>query len=153
MATTYKATWIWYPGDYEIWLGNKMNNRRTDRGAYFPPFWKQDSHYVTVEFSKAVDLTEDEELKIEAEGSYNIKIDGKMLFGMPKKITLAAGKHRINIKVHNQCTPPALYVDGKTVKTDGTWNVTFEDKEWCSAETSSSTPANTPSSPSTVTSN
>lgn len=130
MATTYKATWIWYPGDYEIWLGNKMNNRRTDRGAYFPPFWKQDSHYVTVEFSKAVDLTEDEELKIEAEGSYNIKIDGKMLFGMPKKITLAAGKHRINIKVHNQCTPPALYVDGKTVKTDGTWNVTFEDKEW-----------------------
>ena len=104
MATTYKATWIWYPGDYEIWLGNKMNNRRTDRGAYFPPFWKQDSHYVTVEFSKAVDLTEDEELKIEAEGSYNIKIDGKMLFGMPKKITLAAGKHRINIKVHNQCT-------------------------------------------------
>lgn len=130
MATTYKATWIWYPGDYEIWLGNKMNNRRTDRGAYFPPFWKQDSHYVTVEFSKAVGLTEDEELKIEAEGSYNIKIDGKMLFGMPKKITLAAGKHRINIKVHNQCTPPALYVDGKTVKTDGTWNVTFEDKEW-----------------------
>ena len=93
MATTYKATWIWYPGDYEIWLGNKMNNRRTDRGAYFPPFWKQDSHYVTVEFSKAVDLTEDEELKIEAEGSYNIKIDGKMLFGMPKEVqdALAAG--------------------------------------------------------------
>lgn len=84
MATTYKATWIWYPGDYEIWLGNKMNNRRTDRGAYFPPFWKQDSHYVTVEFSKAVDLTEDEELKIEAEGSYNIKIDGKMLSACPK---------------------------------------------------------------------
>lgn len=73
MATTYKATWIWYPGDYEIWLGNKMNNRRTDCGAYFPPFWKQDSHYVTVEFSKAVELAEDEELKVEAEGSYNIK--------------------------------------------------------------------------------
>ena len=27
MAMTSKATWIWYPGDYEIWLGNKMNNR------------------------------------------------------------------------------------------------------------------------------
>ena len=26
------ATWIWYPGDYEIWLGNEMNNRRTERG-------------------------------------------------------------------------------------------------------------------------
>ena len=40
MAMTSKATWIWYPGDYEIWLGNKMNNRRTERGAFFPPFWK-----------------------------------------------------------------------------------------------------------------
>jgi len=39
-------TWIWYPGDYEIWLGNEMNNRRTERGAFFPPFWKMDSHYV-----------------------------------------------------------------------------------------------------------
>ena len=82
MATTSKATWIWYPGDYEIWLGNKMNNRRTDRGAYFPPFWKQDSHYVTVEFSKAVELTEEETLTIATEGDYNIKIDGKMLFGI-----------------------------------------------------------------------
>lgn len=27
--------WIWYPGDYEIWLGNQMNNRRTERGAFF----------------------------------------------------------------------------------------------------------------------
>ena len=130
MATTSKATWIWYPGDYEIWLGNKMNNRRTDRGAYFPPFWKQDSHYVTVEFSKAVSLAEDETLTIATEGDYNIKIDGKMLFGMPATFTLPAGEHRINIKVHNQATPPALYVSGKTVNTDATWNVTFEDKEW-----------------------
>ena len=53
-------TWIWYPGDYEIWLGNQMNNRRTERGAFFPPFWKTDSHYVVVEFSKEVDLPEAE---------------------------------------------------------------------------------------------
>jgi hypothetical protein len=38
--------------DYELWLGNNMNNRRTERGAFFPPFWKMDSHYVLVEFSK-----------------------------------------------------------------------------------------------------
>ncbi|MBD0288004.1 MAG: hypothetical protein ICV79_21650, partial [Flavisolibacter sp.] len=40
-----KATWIWYPGDFEVWLGNKMQNRRTERGSFFPPFWKLDSHY------------------------------------------------------------------------------------------------------------
>ena len=35
-AAASAQTWIWYPGDYEIWLGNRMNNRRTERGAFFP---------------------------------------------------------------------------------------------------------------------
>lgn len=128
--TLNSPTWIWYPGDYEIWLGNDMNNRRTDRGAYFPPFWKQDSHYVTVEFSKEVTLQQAEVVNMAVEGSYNVKIDGKMLFGMPQQIRLEAGRHKINIKVHNQTTPPALFMSGATVNTDASWNVTFEDKEW-----------------------
>ena len=130
MAMTSKATWIWYPGDYEIWLGNKMNNRRTERGAFFPPFWKTDSHYVTVEFSTVVELAEEEEIYIAAEGVFNLKLDGKLQFGMPEKFLLPAGKHNLNIKVWNQATPPALYVEGKTIYTDASWRVTFEDKEW-----------------------
>ena len=62
METQSKSTWIWYPGDFEIWLGNIMNGRRTERGAFFPPFWKMDSHYVTVEFSKVLELDEDDDL-------------------------------------------------------------------------------------------
>ena len=127
---TNKATWIWYPGDYEIWLGNKMNNRRTERGAFFPPFWKQDSHYVTVEFSHHLDLAAGEEVEIVAEGRYNVKLDGKLLFGMPHHLTIPAGQHSLNIKVWNQSTPPALWVQGKTFCTDGSWQVTNEDKEW-----------------------
>ena len=125
-----KAKWIWYPGDWEIWLGNKMNNRRTERGAFFPPFWKQDSHYVTVEFSKRVTLSHDETINIAAEGTYNVKIDGCLLFGMPSTLTLTAGEHAICIKVHNQSAPPALYVSGENIVSDDTWRVTFEDKEW-----------------------
>ena len=129
-ADSEQATWIWYPGDYEIWLGNKMNNRRTERGAFFPPFWKTDSHYVVVEFSKQLQLAQPEEIEIAVEGTFNIKLDGKLQFGMPSRFTLPAGKHQLNIKVWNQCTPPALYVNGNTVKTDNTWRVTYEDKEW-----------------------
>ncbi len=129
-AVASAQTWIWYPGDYEIWLGNKMNNNRTERGAFFPPFWKSDSHYVTVEFSKQIDLAEPEEIEIYAEGKYNVKFDGKLRFGMPSRFTLPAGKHNLNIKVWNQATPPAIYVKGKTVNTDSTWRVTYEDKEW-----------------------
>ena len=73
-----KATWIWYPGDFEVWLGNRFNNRRTERGAMFPPFWKQDSHWVTVEFSNAFSLEKDETITISCEGQFNLMLDGKL---------------------------------------------------------------------------
>ena len=124
------SQWIWFPGDFEIWLGNQFNNRRTERGAMFPPFWKQDSHWVTVEFSTTVDLVAPETITITAEGTYNLMLDGKLQFGMPGSFVIPAGKHALNIKVHNQQTPPALYIKGVTVKTDSRWLVTCEDKIW-----------------------
>ena len=126
---TQQATWIWYPGDFEIWLGNIFNNRRTERGAMFPPFWKQDSHYVTVEFSQAFTLAEEETITIACEGQFNFAIDGKLQF--PSNIyTIPAGEHKLNIKVWNQATPPAIYIKGETIRTDSTWLATYEDKLW-----------------------
>jgi len=124
------ATWIWYPGDFEVWLGNIFNNRRTERGAMFPPFWKQDSHYPTVEFSKVFTLEQEEEISIACEGQFNFALDGKLQFGQPKTFTVPKGDHKLNLKVWNQTTPPALFIDGKTIKTDATWLVTYEDKLW-----------------------
>jgi hypothetical protein len=124
-----QATWIWYPGDYDIWLANNMQNRRTERGSFFPVFWKMDSHYVLVEFSRKVDLSQPEEIAIKVEGKYNVKLDGKLL-GSPEKLTLPVGKHALNIKVYNQESVPAIYVQGNTIVSDKSWNVTFEDKEW-----------------------
>ncbi len=123
-------TWIWYPGDYEIWLSNQMQNRRTDRGTFFPVFWKVDSHYPLIDFHKEFYLLKPEEVDIYAEGTYNVKIDGQPLEGMPKKITVPSGKHKINIKVFNQAVVPAIYVSGETIFSDASWLVTFEDKEW-----------------------
>ena len=136
-----EANWIWYPGDFEIWLGNIFNNRRTERGAMFPPFWKQDSHFVTVEFSKSFELTEEETVTIACEGQFNLALDGKLsspesgevkwgLNNSYKTLTVPKGRHKLNLKVWNQATPPALFIDGKTIKTDSTWLVTYEDKLW-----------------------
>lgn len=130
MAKTSDATWIWYQGDFEIWLGNRFNNRRTERGAMFPPFWKQDSHWVTVEFSTHVNLPEEEIISIKTEGDFNFMIDGKLQFGMPNKVKIPSGEHSLNFKVHNQTTPPALYVSGKTINTNKSWKTTYEDKIW-----------------------
>jgi len=125
-----QATWIWYPGDYEIWLSNKMENRRTDRGSFFPVFWKVDNHYVLVDFHKDFNLAQPEEVSIYTEGKYNVKIDGRLQEGTPSKILVPAGKHRINVKVFCQEFVPAIYVKGNAVVSDSSWLVTFEDKEW-----------------------
>ncbi len=124
------ATWIWYPGDFEIWLSNQMQNRRTDRGSFFPVFWKVSSHYPLIDFHQDYNLTQPEEVTIYAEGKYNIKLDGQLFEGTPKSIRIPAGKHRINVKVFNQASPPAIYISGKTIFSDSSWLVTFEDKEW-----------------------
>jgi hypothetical protein len=129
MQANNKPTWIWYPGDFEIWLGNIFNNRRTERGAMFPPFWKQDSHYVTVEFSKAFTLDHEETITIAAEGQFNFALDGKLQFPA-KEYTIPSGNHKLNIKVWNQATPPALFIAGDTIHSDATWLATYEDKLW-----------------------
>jgi alpha-L-rhamnosidase len=128
--TSSVPTWIWYPGDFEIVLSNKVQNRRTERGTFFPVFWKMDNHYVLMDFHKVFDVPEQETIDIYVEGEYNVKIDGKAFEGSPKQIIVPAGKHKINIKVFNQSNVPAIFVKGKTIVSDATWLVTFEDKEW-----------------------
>ncbi len=123
-------TWIWYPGDYEIWLSNQMQNRRTDRGVFFPVFWKVDSHYNLMDFHKVYTLSAPETISIYVEGQYNVKLDGKPIEGTPKTLLVPAGKHKINIKVFNQASVPAVFVKGKTIVSDPSWLTTFEDKEW-----------------------
>ena len=124
-----QATWIWYPGDFEVWLGNICNNRRTERGALFPPFWKQDSHWPTVVFSKNVDMNADETATIRTEGSYSVFVDGQLLHP-PHQNIFPKGRHTVSIKVWNQVSPPALYLAAANLKSDDTWQATFEDKIW-----------------------
>ena len=95
----------------------------------FPPFWKQDSHYVTVEFSKSFTLEETETITIYSEGQFNFAIDGRLQFPA-NTYTIPAGEHKLNIKVWNQVTPPAIFIQGKTIVTDSSWLTTYEDKLW-----------------------
>src|SRR5665647_2329493 len=74
-------TWIWFPGDYENWLGNQMNNRRTERGVSLPVQWKMDNHEALMIFTKAVELAEPEEIEIYAEGNYTISIGRQSING------------------------------------------------------------------------
>lgn len=132
-AKAQKASWIWYPGDFDIYMSNVMQNRRTERNSFFPVFWKMDSHYVLVDFHKEFQLSAPEEVNLFVEGTYNVKIDGQALGGFPKKITIPAGKHKLSLKVYSTGKVPAIFVQGKTVVSDESWLTTFEDKEWIDA--------------------
>ncbi|WP_268223940.1 alpha-L-rhamnosidase-related protein [Sinomicrobium oceani] len=124
------ATWIWYPGDYEIWLSNKMQARRTERGAFFPPLWRYYSPYALVTFQKHFTLPEEDVVEIVAEGQCKIQLDGAMYYGDPSRVRIPAGTHHITVKVYNQEKTPALFVRGKHLGSDASWEVTYEDKEW-----------------------
>ena len=87
MVQLKAQTWIWYPGDFEINLANKMQNRRTDRNTFFPPFWKMDAHYVLMDFHKVFDLKAPEEITVYAEGTFNLKLDGNAFESGVNKIT------------------------------------------------------------------
>lgn len=127
---TQAQTWIWYPGDYEIWLSNQMQNRRTERGAFLPPLWRYYSHYILVTFRKEFELPEDDEIAIYTEGPVKIQLDGELVHGRPEKLSVPAGKHELVLKVFNQAVVPAVYVRGNYLVSDTSWRVTYEDKEW-----------------------
>jgi alpha-L-rhamnosidase len=118
-----KATWIWYPGDFEIWLSNQVQTKRTERNASIPPFWQVFSHQVVVNFSKEVELAAPETIEATVEGQYNVTIDGRYVQSGIQHITVPAGKHNINLQVYNQVSPPAVFVEGKTINSGTTWTV------------------------------
>ncbi|MFV0564740.1 MAG: alpha-L-rhamnosidase C-terminal domain-containing protein [Flavobacteriaceae bacterium] len=128
--TSSTSTWIWYPGDFEIWLSNKMQVRRTEREAVFPPLWRYYSAYPLATFQTEVDIPEADEVKIYSEGAFQLLLDGVQIYGQPKAITIPKGKHKISFKVYNQEVLPAIYIEGKYVKSNSTWQVTNEDKLW-----------------------
>lgn len=128
------ATWIWYPGDFEIWLSNKMQVRRTEREAVFPPLWRYYSPYPLVTFQTEVDIPEQDEVDIHTEGPFQLLVDGKQIYGQPETITIEPGKHKISLKVYNQEFLPAIYIDGTYINSDESWIVTNEDKLWIDEE-------------------
>ena len=117
-------TWMWYPGDMDIWMGNRINDLRTENGSYYPAFWRNDYHFQTVEFSKTFMLDEAEEVEIRTEGKFGIRIDDHgYVFGMPERFTVPKGRHTVRVSVHNMVSPPALWLKGRSIQSDTTWTV------------------------------
>lgn len=119
-----QAEWIWYPDDFEIELSGKFMAERYERDIPIPPFWRLDSCYKNVKFKKNYELSAAETVKIEAEGSFNVMIDGAYLYSVKSEFSVPSGKHEILVSVFNDKGLPCLKLAGDTILTDDTWQVT-----------------------------
>ena len=119
-----KGKWIWYPDDFEIELSNKFMAQRYERDVIIPPFWKQSSCYKNIKFIKQVTLKEPETVCIQAEGLFNVELNGAYVYNLKNMLTLPAGEIKIVVSVYNDKGIPCLRVDGENVYTDDTWFAT-----------------------------
>ena len=125
MTFTFSQTaeWIWYPGDYEVWLHRNLSLKRNELGAVSPTFWRLDSHYGSVVFSKRVNLAAPEKVRVSSTGKYSIRLDMKFFADTTTVFEVSAGEHDLVIFVVNYDELPALYVEGATISSDSSWNV------------------------------
>ncbi|WP_058308448.1 alpha-L-rhamnosidase-related protein [Gracilibacillus massiliensis] len=125
-----KAYWIWYPGDWEIWLHEKVSLRREMREVIFPPFWRLDQHYSSVVFSYQYELDQPEEVTIHVDGQFSVYFDNKDNGRYHDQIvTLPAGKHEMKVAVYNKENVPTIYIDGATIFSNDKWTVSCYDKQ------------------------
>jgi len=131
---TCKAKWIWYPGDFEIWLHTKVSGKRQERGQPYPPFWRVDSPYGLVLFKKTYEIEKPEAIQIFANGRFHVRIDGVIQYDFePLNFELPEGKHSLEFLIENYNTFPSLLVQGNSVFTDENWLVTNQDNTYYKA--------------------
>ncbi|MCU6711975.1 alpha-rhamnosidase [Paenibacillus sp. J5C_2022] len=128
-----RAKWIWYPGDFELWLHLQVMMRRDERGMFIPPIWKVDSWHPNVKFHKIVELKEAETVSITANGRFNVMVNGTYHYNAKREFTLEEGKNEIVISMMNDQSLPTIFVSGPTVRTDDTWNVSYQNNRWTPA--------------------
>lgn len=131
LTSAGEAEWIGYPGDYAIWLGNRLQARRIERGVRLRPFWPAYGFVPAVRFEKRIRLASEEIADVRAHGEVMIEAGtpsgrvevrgGRALF--------PAGEYCLRITVFCDSRPPDLFVRGVKVLTDSSWSVVWSRDE------------------------
>lgn len=128
-----KGKWICYPGDYEIFLSEKVHTRRFQRDFPVAPFWKMDSPWHNVRFHKKFHLDTDTRLYFSAEGRISILFVRPVLekfdlysYDFKGYMDIPAGDHDMEIWVYNPNGLPCLKIDSDSLISDETFEVGFD---------------------------
>ena len=137
-----EAKWITYPGDAELWLGNRYSLGRLEWGGYTVPTWPMPSHYTALIFTKKVKLEKPETARVAADGHCTIRFLEKGVHAVFNLITdtieLPAGEYTIWAMVGNMDRAPAFYIASPGVTSDASWQVSPFDRYTVPAQENSS---------------
>lgn len=137
-----EARWITYPGDAELWLGNRYSLGRLEWGGYTVPTWPMPSPYTALRFTKTVKLAVPETARVAADGNCTIRYwglgDHAVFNLLTDTVELPAGEYEIWAMVGSMDRAPAFYIDSPSVKSDRSWQVSPFDVNRVAAQENSS---------------
>ena len=127
-----QGKWICYPGDYEVFLAEKVNTKRFQRDFPIRPFWRVDSPWHHVRFFKNVVLEKPTKMKFSWEGSISVffrrptlHVDDVYSYEFTGELEVPAGEHYMEIWVYNPNGLPCLKIDSDSFVTDETFEASF----------------------------
>lgn len=112
--------WIWKYGDYELFHSNRVNCRREEYDAKYPPFWDLSDVDRSVRFYSDVNTERDGFITLYVNGLAYILIDGKR-YPSDRKIDITAGHHSLQITLCNLTGLPAAFIESDVVASDDSW--------------------------------
>ena len=115
------AQWIAYPGEFEHYHHSRISMLRRERSAPYPTFYKMDGWYTNICFSRDFCLDKPETAVVACEGEGYILLDGQRYPAPNPALNLPAGSHRLEIRVGCLNAPPALWLEGPSLASDGAW--------------------------------
>ena len=126
------AQWIWYPGDFEFYLGMHVMSSRTERGIVIPPGWRIEGFHHSVKFAREFEVEEDTYIKIHSTGTQCVQLDYDWYSHYDPQVGLhvSKGHHAIWIQVFSSTVLPSIFIEGSGMETGEGWTVTGDGRDW-----------------------
>ena len=125
-----KAEWIWYPGDYEIFITQPLLFRRDYRGVFQSPFWRIDRWHQNVHYSRQIETEKEQNVKIFARGLVEVRtslVPNMPLFANSDgEYVFPVGNYTVSVSVYSEQYLPAIFVLGESVFSDSSWTVSTD---------------------------
>ena len=112
--------WIWFPGDFEIRHGLKVNCRREERMRRYPAIWRVDDCGRSVRLRRKCTLTEAETVLVRARGEGQLRVDGAF-HPLNAPVCFEPGAHELIVELTRMDGLPCAYVEGKSFASGAGW--------------------------------